>query len=231
MNIRLLLSVSCLSFLVLAGCSPGTIIRTKEYEGKSLEGKSLAIARITPSILNSDDVVDDLGKGVAQDVFEDFFEKEFIAEMLKRSTFGVVSYLAKRPLPDLGEREVDFVKQEKLRFSLPRQGQLVRCDSLTPDFVLFISQLVIGRGDAKSGTYVPGAPGSAGYFTGGSFGNLNFHATFALWDNLEGRLVTYGRTGSESQIMFFAMTKGNWEGCTHDLAREILKNSPFEKKR
>jgi hypothetical protein len=63
--------------------------------------------------------------------------------------------------------------------------------------------------------------------TGGSFGSLNHQLNFAIWDNVKGKVVSYGRIADESTIMF-GMTKGHWESVIKGLAGKILACSPFK---
>jgi hypothetical protein len=223
-TIRLTALVLSIAFLV--GCSASPIVMLSEYKGQTLSAKQLAVAPFSPTILNKDDVVDDLGAGVADDVFMEYFHGAFPSYIKKHARVAAVIFLGDTRDDTLTTRELSISDEERIKVRLPPDGSVLGTDSSKPEFVLFFNQYAISRIGATSGTWVYGPPGTAPTYSGGSFGKLHHQAEFALWDNTRGRLVSYGRAEIESS-MIFGMAKRNWDGCLNLLAREIMKASPL----
>jgi hypothetical protein len=59
-----------------------------------------------------------------------------------------------------------------------------------------------------------------------SLGKLYHKIQFAIWDNVKGKLVSYGGADFESSI-YDKMIKEDWEFCLRGLAAKILEYSPF----
>jgi hypothetical protein len=176
------------------------------------------------TIFNKDDVVDDLGEGVADEVYRCYFDSLFSIAIKNYSNFKRV-YTIYSMNNKYQNRELPLDEMEEIRIQLPIDGTLIQ-DSLNVDYVLFISNYAIQRLAGSPGTWSPAAPGQAPMMTGGSFGSLSQQLEFALWDNLQGKIISYGRAEVKSTIVF-AMTKSNWTDCIYKIARYIMKASPF----
>ncbi len=202
----------------LTACIPRThfVVLQPDYQGIVITDASLAVLTTDPVISNSDDVIDDLGTGIPQEVFQDFFGKTIPPALLDQSHCREVSIEAIDSSVRLRPRILDIDGERQVRVKLPDDGTRVGTGSFAAEFLLFIENLSISRIGEHKGSI--GGDGSTEY--------LQIFATFALWDNRSGRLVSGGETRIKATV-FFAMTKGTWETALRNLARNMLKDSPF----
>lgn len=203
------------------GCSVRTTVMMEEYEGQKLSGNDLAIIKVfdAPSITNYDDVTDDLGAGVPEEVYMNFFKENFIKSFHLYSPLNEIKFIDNFPKSNLVEKTLDISEKDKMRAYLPDENKKI--DSLNTDFILFLYNLSSNRIAAQSGTFVNGMQ------QGGSFGKLYHQISFVLWDNEKNKLVSYGRVDEESTIVF-GMTNGHWESVLDGIALKILRLSPFQ---
>ncbi|HSP86980.1 MAG TPA: hypothetical protein VLN45_02515, partial [Ignavibacteriaceae bacterium] len=217
---NLLLTSSLLISFILIGCSARTALIMDEYKGEKLTGKNLTIIKLfdTPSIANMDDVIDDLGAGVPIDVYNSFFNENFVSAFKNSACCNNVNFIKKFPKEKLEERILDINDSEQMKILLPNEK--IENDSISADFLLFIDNLIVSRIPGSSGMFINGQ------YSGGSFGKLYHQIYFALWDNTKSKIAAYGRIEEESTIVF-GMTKGNWESIIRDLSARILSYTPF----
>lgn len=214
------------SVILLIGCSASTVVVMDEYSSKKITDKKLTIIKMyeTPAISNYDDVLDDIGDGVPELVYNNYFKEYFTASIKNNTLLSQVKYIDDFPKSSLTEKMLAISKQEKFRALLPQEESKI--DSLECDFILFIYSISSNRVKGSSGNWF-GTPGGVGYFSGGSFPKLFQQLNFAIWDNTNRKLVSYGRVDDESTIVI-NMTKGNWDSVTRGLAYKVLEASPFK---
>ena len=213
-------AIALISFLLFA-CSTKTAILMDEYKDNKLSGKDLAIVKAfeNPSIINYDDVTDDLGSGVPEEVYMAFFKLNFIDAFKSNTSLKEIKFIDKFSKTGLTEKVLDISDEDKIRAYLPSEGNII--DSLKSDFILFLYGINSSRVAGQTGSYVNGA------YIGGSFGKLYQQISFALWDNVKGKVVSYGRVDDDSSIIF-GMTKGHWESVVNSLAMKLIRLSPFK---
>lgn len=207
----------------LIGCTQGSVVVMKEYKAHKTMDKKVTIVKLfdKATILNTDDVVDDLGAGVPDEVYNTFFAENFTTEIQKNWCCNKAEFVGKEKISGLEEKELEINSKEKMKILLPRENTKIGTDSLASDFFLFIDKPVILRTDGTTGTAIAG-----GMLTGGSFAKLYQSIYFAIWDNNNARIVSYGKVEANSDIVF-AMTKGNWESVLNKIAKQIVYFSPF----
>ncbi|QQS34821.1 MAG: hypothetical protein IPM56_11175 [Ignavibacteriales bacterium] len=208
--------------LFLTGCGAPTAILTKEYSNQKLSDKTVSIVQLfeKPLISNKDDVLDDLGEGIPEEVYISFFKQNFINSFNTSNCCSEVNYFGRYSGSDLTEQTLVVSDKEKLKILLPKENEGIKSDSLTAEFILFIDNLNVSR-----------ISGSSGYWTGnqhsgGSFATLFHELTFALWDNQNQKLASYGRINEECAIPF-GMTKDSWAMVIDGLVIKILEYCPF----
>ena len=208
-------------FLFLFGCSSSSTVIDKDYENQELENKTISIVRLfdSPNISNYDDVTDDLGPGVPEEVYLNFFKERFKATFRNSSFFREISFIDTLPKTKLIEKKLKISNDVQLRVYLPKENS--KFNEINSDFVLFLYNLNANRPAGSSGTFMNGM------MMGGSFEKLYHQLDFALWDNEKGKLVSYGKVDDESDVLF-AMTESNWSSVIRGLAIKILKLSPFK---
>lgn len=211
----------------LVGCSANTSILMKEYKGTVLTSHTMGVFIDPPQIINTDDVADDLGAGVADEVYMDYFKSIFPKYIMKFGRVDTVVFFHGVNTQGLLPRELELTGKENLRIFLPADSVCVGSDSVDPDYVLFISKYYISRIRASAGNYLPGFGAFPGMYNGGSAGKLSHYFQYAIWDNQKGRLVSYGRIEETSELVLYTMTKSNWTACIENSAMAVMKASPF----
>lgn len=228
-SIMKFLSLCCTLIITLClfGCTPSSFVIMPDYKGKELHTTSLMIAPVKPHILNKDDVTDDLGPGDPDSVFQRYFESAFGRHLETSPSIRRVDFAERLPSIATAKRTLPLNRTMKLYLNLPTDGTRITFDSLSPEYVLFINDINISRTAGSPGVMTPGFNGMPGGFTGGSAGTLRQQFDFALWDNLNGSLVSYGSAETNSSIAFFKMTKENWNSCLRDLSKTVIRSTPF----
>ncbi len=220
----------CCTFIItllIIGCTPSSFVIMPEYKGKQLSTASLVIAPVKPHILNKDDVTDDLGDGDPDSVFQKYFASAFGRHLETSPSIRRVDFATHLPSITTTKRTLPVNRAMKIYLNLPTDGTRITLDSLSPEYVLFINEFNISRTAGSPGVMMPGFNGMPGGFTGGTAGALRQQFDFALWDNLNGALVSYGSAETNSSIAFFKMTKENWNSCLRDLSKIVIRSTPF----
>jgi hypothetical protein len=175
----------------------------------------------TLQILNADDIMRELGNGMPEEVYYNFFGSEFPAAMKKYSHFPHVYFLPgadQRILQSAGSAPNNSGE----RASLPSRRGFIS-DSLN---YLFIMDNLSIKHEQKSNLGISG--GSDGNFAGFSGGseNMTHSATFVLWDNKEGTIAAYGNI-QETVAVFDTVKKMLLEDMLNDMAHSAVKGMPY----
>lgn len=206
----------------------------KEYEDVKLTNATLSIVKLfdKPKIANKDDVTDDLGEGIPEEIYLKYFKQKFVAGIhVGASSLKKIEFVDSIPKTELYEKTLIIPNDVKLRsrlpdiefkISLPQEGK--KLESVNTAFILFLYNLDINRiaPTQSIGVNMNGIPSG-----GGSPGKLFHQLNFALWDNEKGKLVSFGKVTDESTIVF-AMNESNWSIVIRGLATKILRLSPFQ---
>jgi hypothetical protein len=216
--VRFIISTFLLGLLLIS-CGVSTTVLMKEYEGQKLTGKQIAIVRLfeQPMISNKDDVIDDLGPGIPEEVYSSFFNEKFVNVFKNSNRFSNVYYIDNLSKSELEELTLNINNEEQMKFFLPSVDSKISIES---EFILFIDNLQVSRIAAQSGNWI------GGNYSGGSFGKLYHQMYFAIWDNSQGKVVSYGRVEEDTSVIF-ALTRDNWFSVIRGLCNKILASSPF----
>lgn len=228
---NIFIALQSLLVFIVFGCSSKTIVLMEDYEDQKILGKDLTVVRLfdKPFVSNIDDIVDDLGSGVPIEVYDNYFNENFITFFKNSKCFKQVDYSINHGKLNLREQTLSINDKEKMKFYLPEENSQYINDGTNSDFVLFIDDLSIMRGKAPEGLFnSPGDPNNDFQGITGSFSTSGLYQNiyFVIWDNSIGKLVSYGRVEDQVDVMV-EMTKGHWDLITQNLGRKILKTSPF----
>ena len=138
------------------------------------------------------------------------------------------SFLSK---PKLVRKKYKFSEsdRETQYIYIPEQGTFIELRKVkNADVVLYINEFKIWRNAAQSGTWIPGPNGTQTY-TGGKFPDLEYEAKFFFWDNKAKKLISYGQVNANATFAF-AMSIDDWQANNENLAKMLLKASPFANK-
>lgn len=210
-------------------CTQVSRVVMKEYAGKRIDGARLTVVPFrTITIRNKDDVTDDLGIGDPDSVFKAVFEPAFAESMKRRSLFGQVSFDEIADPLDLHHRSLKTnIRDEEIALTFPQNETVLEFEGEKPDYVLFLESLEVNRKSEFKMGQVPMAGG--GFMpTTQSRVYLSLTASYVIWDNKKGRIISYGRPEVKSDILF-AMTDNTWTKGIELLAVAMVEETPFEK--
>jgi hypothetical protein len=152
-----------------------------------------------------------------------FFDQKFKSAILDDKSIDSVHYMDKNSASSLLERNLIINGDDNMKILLPEDNVRIENDSVHADYILFIDKLSVSRpSELKSGMMMNG------HMTGGYYSESLYHSIhFAFWDNMKGKLITYGWVEDKSDLFFLTMTKSNWESVIAGLTKKILRSSPF----
>lgn len=208
---------------LIPGCGTQSTFVENDYAGSILDGRTLAVATVLPTLLNPEDVTTNLGEGSPMQVFLDFFNIEFVKAMRVSSTFREIVFTGQNSSVPLHWQSATLDDGQHLRLMLPPEDSVIAFDSLQTDFVLLIGRLTIRRHEPEPAYDV------ARGVTGGSSGSLSHAMDYAIWDNRKGKMVSHGRILAETPVSVFKLTRWNWESCVSLLAQRLVEGTPFRK--
>ena len=224
MILRMILTLVIFSIF---GCSSnGRFVVQDYYTGLKFYDKTMAVVPVfeSPSVANGEDVTDDFGEGVPEEVYMAVFKEHFPGYLEETSTVGSAFFYDGEISVPLNEQLLEVSSMEQLRAQLPEEGKTLTFDSTSADFVLFIFELNTARTGTSSGKYSL----QTGEYEGGRFGNLQQAARFAVWDNVKGRLIMYGRAHKYVTVPLNLSEAIWWEGM-RGLADDMFSMGPFFK--
>jgi hypothetical protein len=238
------LTLFIIPILLFIGCGTTTTITMKDYADQKLDGKNLGVITLfnKPDIENTSDVTDDLGPGIPGKVYMNFFIQRVKFAVLRYSGFKSVNFMDKKSASSLLERTLVINNNDTLSILLPEDNARIETDSVHPEYILFIKKIIISRsmdfenrlkgnfenGKFENGKWVAGNGLSGSMFVPTLTDNIYHHIYFAIWDNIKGKLVSYGSVDDKSQLSFWTMTKSKWESITSLITRKILESAPFQ---
>ena len=215
-------SLVLLVTLSLAACAPKGYVMPG-YEQQNFQGQTLVVAPLerSPIIDNPSDVADDLGEGVVEDIYANFFRSMFPDSLEAVSAFATVLVAEYAEVPTLESRSLDLEKGAQMGIKLPASGTTVTFEGVTPDVVLFVEDLRTERTEGSAPTMVVG-----GGMQGGSSPKLRHAVEYAYWDNDKGDVIAYGKLVVDTSF-FLVMGRGTWESAIGDLARGTVRGGPL----
>ncbi|MBL1214567.1 MAG: hypothetical protein HND52_14520 [Ignavibacteriae bacterium] len=215
--------------VIFSSCSKSTMFIMPEYEDLDLPQQTLAIVPfdIPPVITNDDDITDDFGEGDVDEIYRDLIEKGFKSALNKYSS--IVNFKFVKYDKQIETEYVQLGKDEdRIKFKLPKHPEIIEFESFEADFILFIKDWVVSRVSSRGVPFI--IPVGQGVTTGGgsSSDDLTTKVRYAIWDNKNHKVVSYGKIVSEIGVLF-AMTEQTWYDSFDDVVRQIMTDTPFEK--
>ena len=223
-----------------------------EYREMKLSDKRLAI-RISPEdimIHNLRDVTFYMGMGMPNDKYWAFFTEHFPKYVNQYSTLVDVWIPEMSSRADFESRSLALQSNALLLIDLPRDGRTLMTGGQVPDFILFIKEFRIFRRERDHGRPVlrpdipdepDDVPGNRrprttrdpekeqlpkydiGH-TGVRFPKVIHQLIYTIWDNTEGRIVSYG----ELSVGRGGNEHSPWELNLQMIAKKIMERSPFK---
>jgi hypothetical protein len=163
-------------------------------------------------IANPSDVLDDLGKGTALEAYTNFFNAKFPAALDKYSNFNKISILTMPRRSECIDTVLHLNKYESLHSYIPAKAGFGG-DSI--QYVLIIDNLSIFRKVIQGQAMV-----------GSGSDNLIHSGTFVMYDNINGRVVSFG-TLYETSAVIFTMTQETWNTMLLHLANALSAKQPY----
>lgn len=223
MDKRLLTACSC---LFLMNCVSSVIKVMPEYAAMNVEKSRLGIIvrQENISIMNPNDVVDDLGGGNPSAVFRDFFSAQLLADARTDGKFGNVSLVNDYQAESFRNVNESLTADETVSLGVPVKSAF---NSDTLPFVLILDNIAISREKTAAAPMMMG-PSGAMKGGGGGSDNLILTGTFVLWDNAAGKIVSFGKLNEKAGV-FVAMTKNTWIGMAKNISGKIFIGKPYGK--
>jgi hypothetical protein len=138
----------------LVGCGSSAVLMN-DYDVNQLYGKNITIIKLfdRPIIANTEDVINNLGPGVPDEVYTSFFNENIRTAFKKSNSFDSIYYLKQFPQAKLEERILNINSKNKMKIYLPKENTTLVNDSITSDFIIFLDKLQISQISASSGMY------------------------------------------------------------------------------
>jgi hypothetical protein len=211
----------CLLFI---NCASTVIKIMPEYSSMNVSKAKLGIIFIKEKtrITNPKDVTDDLGGGDPITTFSSFFSDQLLINAKNDSKFGNVCLVNNYLYSNFRDVNESFSGDEMIYLRGPVKNAF-NSDSLP--FLLILENISISRNQTSGGTMM-GANGAM-MGTGGS-DDLILTGTFALWDNVSGKIVSMGKINEKSGV-FIAMTKNTWANIVKSISYNIFIDKPYGK--
>jgi hypothetical protein len=220
------MSCCAICCLLLVNCA-GTIIKVMpEYGKMSVEKSKLGIILIKENmtISNPNDVVKGLGGGDPTKVFSDFFSSNFLKYAKADGKFAEVSLINSHSISNLTEANEALSKDEEITIRHPK-SKTYNSDKV--QFILVLDNINISRTTASGSPIMRGA-NAMKFVVGGGSDDLYLTGTFALWDNVSEKIVSFGKI-NEKGGFFNAMSKNTWIDMAKNISNKIFIGKPYGK--
>ena len=228
--------------LVFFSCAPmyNTVVVDKYSKGK-ITGAVLVIAPFInePYVSYLGDVKEEFGEGNENELIIKHFREALVENLKRMATFSAIRYDTYETLPVFDTITFEPEDMRKFSMTLPKDSIKLGFKNAKAHFVLFIQDLTLGTHLTREPGYI-GGPGRIGIGIGAgptmyagrpaSKKNLRYEGTFAIWDNINGRVAVYGRIRAETQSQFFNIIEmEQWQEVDSRFARDLLSGTPFVK--
>ncbi len=187
-----------------------------DYRGQKIVSKTLVIVPFATDIVKSKEarhLARKFRTRQSQETFRRMWVHQFPGALKLRSTFDEVQFATFKNKPFLKEQTFEIDPQNTITIEVPASGDKMSFEDVQADFVLFMQNIQIASTQAYNEA---GRPTDL---------YLVYTANYYIWDNREGKLVSYGlidvwqRADKRRQLI----------ASIDDIATGILKNGPFEK--
>ncbi|MBI4816032.1 MAG: hypothetical protein HY791_07240 [Deltaproteobacteria bacterium] len=222
------------SFLLLASTGLTACVRvqvrggaSEAYAQSSLGGLDLAVVVEAPILSESLEVGSTLGEGDARRAVQKLLCDSVSDAIRAQTALGRIACAEPEISPELVSWKREAGSEPPVSVRAPKLGERVDFGISSFDLVLFASELSAEQVVTPRALYAPDAPGSATAHQVGTTDDvtLNVRASFALWDNRTGTVVSLG-TAKVEVIRPKTLDREAWTIVARVLARSVLKVSP-----
>jgi hypothetical protein len=213
--------------LNIIGCSfipPGNsnIVLMKEYKEQRIRKDLTIVQLFDDPVINEDIAAIDISGSLDTDKEHSLlFIRNITSDFMASKWFDNVNYYHIPVKHNLVESKLVLNYHDTMKIFLPQDGSLFSSDSIKSGYVLFIDNLHINKTGGISGAWI------GGNYVGGASPSLYQILNFALWDNEKGKVISYGKTDSYSDI-YSNVNKKNWASAIKGIVDNILSYSSFQ---
>jgi len=211
--------------LTLSGCATTRVVMS-EYLGRKYPGKSMGLIADKINVNNPKDVNDDLGEGLPEEVFNDYFQYTFARYTLENSNLSVATFPNKVDKTNFEETILMVTEKDSLKIALPPKGSVLQTQPVYFDYILVIDELEVSK-NWEMDVRMALAMGSINAISSTSKGFLAFKYNYTIWDNGQKQVLAYGKDVIKREYTF-ALTKNIWDAVIIDMTKRILKDTPFD---
>jgi hypothetical protein len=216
------------SCFLLVHCAGTGVKIMPEYKNINVEKSKLGIILLKENLLlrNPNDIAYYLGGGKTKEVFHDFFTSQLRAFAKKDGKFADVGVVNDCDTSGFTKRTQFLSSDDSVQVRVPSIKAFMG-DSLP--FLLILDYFKVSR-DQKSGTTMVsmGPNGTMRTIRVGAYDNLVLTGTFVLWDNLAGKIVSFGKINEKTSVIL-SMTKQTWITTVKSISEKIFINTPYGK--
>ncbi len=216
-------AVSC---LLLAQCAGTGLKVMPEYKNMNVEKSRLGIILLKESMVikNQNDIAENLGSGETREVFHGFFTSQFKEFAKKDGKFGEVEVVNGCDTSGFTKSDKFLSSDDSVHVRVPSKKA---CTEDSVPFLLILDYFDISRVQ-KAGTAMvsTGLYGTMRVNKIGASDNLILTGTFVLWDNIAGKIVSFGKINEKTAVVM-AMTKQTWITAVKSISSKIFVDTPY----
>jgi hypothetical protein len=207
-------------------CAATALKVMPEYKNMNVEKSRLGIIlfRENMTINNRNDIAKNLGGGETKEIFHGFFTSHFREFAKEDSRFGKVTVINGCDTAGFTKSTQFLSSDDSVQVRVPSKKACM--DDSVP-FLLILDSFDISR-ERKSGTTVvtTGLYGTMAPRKVGASDNLILKGTFVLWDNLAGKIVSFGKI-NENKDVLTGLTKQTWITAVESISSKIFNDTPY----
>jgi hypothetical protein len=212
---------------LLTQCAATGLKVMPEYKKMNVEKSRLGIILLKESMMihNPNDIAEYLGSGETKEVFHGFFTSHLKEFAKKDGKFGEVKVVNNCDTTGFTKSAQFLSANDTVYVRVPSKNA---CVGDSAAFLLILDTITISR-DQKTGTTVvtTGPNGMMRTNKVGAHDNLILKGTFALWDNLAGKIVSFGKISEKTDVLSLAMTKQTWIAMVKSVSSKIFVGTPY----
>ncbi len=212
--------------LLMARCAGTGRKIMPEYEHVNVEKSRLGIVLFKENMAmhNIDDIADVLGGGEPREVLHGFLASRFRELAIKDGKFGAVEIINGCDTSGFTKSTQFLASDDPVQLRVPSKNA---CTGDSAAFLLFLDRFEVSR-DRKTGTTMvsTGPYGTMRTTRVGASDKLILKGTFALWDNLAGKIVAFGKISQKTDVVT-AITKQTWIAAVESIASKIFVDTPY----
>lgn len=226
MRINSLKTIFIIFTLSFFSCTPQIhLIVMPEYKKiNPINNKTIGIYPEIPNIIieNESSLNDDFGEGDPVKLFYSFLKENLPVELKNNTRFNESMVLDEKHKISLNSKQLNIKKEISLEMMIPEDGYQLHIDSTLVEFILFLQNIKTHE------VFITTYNAATNMATSNRY--LKYEFEYLIWDNTKGKIVSYGK-GTSSDTVFMAMNENTWKNALKHMAKLIVKETPFERKK